>query len=86
MSFDAARTSARATISVGWFYGSGRGISVVDRMRFLEFESHFAATAIAATAAFLAQMIAARIFGAAHADTSRFFFTDTANEWHSYGH
>ena len=63
---------------VDWHGVASRGsmglVAVVER--------HFATAAIAAAMTLFAQMIAARIFGATHADTRRFFFTDAADERH----
>jgi hypothetical protein len=53
---------------------------------FAGIERELATTAIAAATALFAQMIGARIFGAAHADMRRFFFTDGANERHGSRH
>lgn len=45
-------------------------------------EGQLTLTAVAAAQTFLAQMIAAHIFGAAGADLGRRLFADTANKWH----
>jgi hypothetical protein len=49
-------------------------------------EAEFAVAAVAARAAFFAEMIGARIFGAGDADTGGFFFADTADKGHGNGH
>jgi hypothetical protein len=50
------------------------------------FEADFAVAAVAARAAFFAEMIGARILGALHANAGGLFFADTADKRHGYGH
>ena len=48
-------------------------------------QGDFALAAITATQAFLAQVVIARVLGAAHTDSRGFLFTDAADEWHEVG-
>lgn len=49
-------------------------------------ETEFAVAAVAARAAFFAEMVGARIFRAGDADAGGFFFADAADKGHSKGH
>jgi len=45
-------------------------------------ESHFAFAAVTAPQALLTEVVVTRVLGATGADPSRFFFANTAGEWH----
>jgi hypothetical protein len=45
-------------------------------------QRHLAFAAIAASPAFFAEMVIARVLGAPRADAHRFFRADVAGEWH----
>jgi hypothetical protein len=49
-------------------------------------EAEFAVAAVAACAAFFAEMVRARILGACDANAGGFFFADTTDKGHSNGH
>jgi hypothetical protein len=47
-------------------------------------QSYFAATAVAASRALLAEVIIATVFGASDADSRGFLFTDATGKWHGF--
>ena len=70
-------------------YAVVEGISLSNRnraYRFAAIECYFAVAAIAAGSAFVAEMVAARVFRAIHTYPRRFFFADTAGKRHDSVH
>ena len=53
---------------------------------FSQFQTDFAVAAVAACAAFFAEMVGARVFGAPDTNAGGLFFADTADKRHGYGH
>jgi hypothetical protein len=59
-------------------------LGIVDA--FMNVQMDFAVAAVAAGAAFFAEMVGARIFGASDANAGGLFFADTADKRHGRSH